>query len=140
MAGRLTARDMERIAAARLPQRRRPPAPPGDALGMLVRRGLRPSLGRPDLPFPPDIPAETADALTEQLGHYAFRLFVRGVIQHGDGFRPEDTTSYVSAAQARIFTETLVALSVVAANGHDRYRRAARRQLRRDAGAVRRTR
>jgi hypothetical protein len=89
---------------------------------MLARRGLRPSLATPDLPFPPDIPAETADTLTERLGHYAFRLFVRGVIHHADGFAPEETTSYVSAAQARTFTETLVALGVVAPNGHDRYR------------------
>jgi hypothetical protein len=68
---------------------------------MLARRGLRPSLARPDLPFPSDISAETADALAERLGHYAFRLFVRGVIQRGDGFAPGETTSYVSAAQAR---------------------------------------
>ena len=65
---------------------------------MLARRGLRPSLARPDLPFPPDISSETADALAERPGHYAFRLFVRGVIQHGDGFTPAETTSYLSAA------------------------------------------
>jgi hypothetical protein len=59
---------------------------------MLVRRGLRPSLGRPHLRFPSDISAETADALAEWLGHYAFRLFVRGVIHHSDGFTPEETT------------------------------------------------
>jgi hypothetical protein len=113
---------MERIAAARLPQLRRPPAPPGDALGMLARRGLRPSLARPDLPFPSDLSSEIADALAERLGHYAFRLFLRGVIHHGDDFTPNETTSYVSAAQARAFTETLVALGVVTANGHERYR------------------
>jgi len=39
------------------------PAPPGDALDMLARRGLRPSLARPDLPFPSDISVEAADAL-----------------------------------------------------------------------------
>jgi hypothetical protein len=111
---------MERVAAARPPRLRRPPVPPGDALGMLARRGLRPSLARPDLPFRSDISAETADALAEQLGHYAFRLFVRGVIHHGDGFTPGETTSYVSTTQARTFTETLVALGVVAASG-DRY-------------------
>jgi hypothetical protein len=122
MARRRTARDMEFVAAAQPPRLRRPPAPPGDALGMLARRGLRPSLARPDLPFPSDISAETADALADRLGHYAFRLFVRGVIQRGDGFAPDETTSYVSAAQARTFTETLVALGVVAANGRDRYR------------------
>src|SRR5215471_15674304 len=122
MARRPTARDLEHAAAARPPHLRRPPAPPGDALGMLVRRGLRPSLARPDLLFPSDIPAETADVLAERLGHYAFRLFVRGVIHHGDGFTPDETTSYVSADQARTFTETLVALGVVAANGRNRYR------------------
>jgi hypothetical protein len=89
---------------------------------MLARRGLRPSLARPDLPFSSDISAETADALAERLGHYAFRLFVRGVIHHGDGFTPDEPTSYVSPTQARLFTETLVALGVVAANGRDRYR------------------
>jgi hypothetical protein len=121
MARRPTARDMERVAAARPPQLRRPPAPVGEALGMLARRGLRPSLTRPDLPFPCDISTDTADALAERLGHYAFRLFVRGVIHRADGFTPDETTSYVSAAQARAFTETLVALGVVAVSGRDRY-------------------
>jgi hypothetical protein len=89
---------------------------------MLARRGLRPSLARPDLPFPSDIPTATADALADRLGHYAFRLFVRGVIHRGDGFTPDETTSYLSAAQARAFTETLVGLGVVTATGRDRYR------------------
>ena len=89
---------------------------------MLARRGLRPSLARPDLPFSFHISAVTADALAERLGHYAFRLFVRGVIHHGDGFTPDQPTSYVNAARARLFTETLVALGIVAANERDRYR------------------
>jgi hypothetical protein len=55
-------------------------------------------------------------------GPIAFRLFIRGVIHYGDGFMPDETTSYVSAAQVRTFTETLVALGVVAAGGRDRYR------------------
>jgi hypothetical protein len=122
MVRRSTAREMERVAAARPPRLKRPPAPAGDALGMLTRRGLRPSLARPDLPFPSDISAETADALAEHLGHYAFRLFVRGVIHHGEGFTPGETTSYVSADKARRFTETLIDLGLVAACGNDRYR------------------
>jgi hypothetical protein len=123
MARRPTAREMERVAAARPPQLKRPTVPPGDALGMLARRGLRPSLARRDLPFRSDISAERADALAEHLGHYAFRLFIRGVIQRGDGFTPDETTRYVSATQARAFTETLVALGVVTtANGTGSYR------------------
>src|SRR4029453_9856174 len=121
MARRRTARDMERVAAARPPRLRRPPAPPGDALSMLARRGLRPSLARRDLPFPPDISSQPARASAERLGQYAFRPFVRGVIQHGDGFTPAETTSYLSAAQAQTFTQTLVALGRVAADGRDRY-------------------
>ena len=112
----------------------------GDALGMLARRGLRPSLARPDLPFSSDIAAETADALAAQLGHYAFRLFVRGVIHHGDGFTPDEPTSYVSRTQARLFTETLVVLGVVAANARDRIRLVRRAGVGGDAGAYRRTR
>jgi hypothetical protein len=77
---------------------------------MLARRGLRPSLARPDLRFPSDISAETADALAERLGTMRSACSCRGVIQRGDGFAPGETTSYVSAAQARVFTETLVAL------------------------------
>lgn len=98
MGRRSTARDMERAAAA-LPLRlRRPPAPLGAAFVMLARRGLRPSLARSDLPVPSDISAETADALVERLGHYASRLFVRGVIHLGDGFTPDERRSYVSVA------------------------------------------
>jgi hypothetical protein len=68
---------------------------------MLTRRGLRPSLARPDLPFPADISNETADALAARLDHYAFRLFVRGVIHDGDAFAPAEATSYLRVAQAQ---------------------------------------
>src|SRR5262245_61664691 len=68
------------------------------------------------------MPAETADALTGQLGHYAFRLFVRGVIHHGDGFTPDETTNYVNEAQAHTFTQTLVTLGIVETSGNGRYR------------------
>src|SRR6516165_2749002 len=74
MARRPTARDMERVAAARPPKLRRPPAPGGDALGKPARRGLRPSLARPDLPSASDISVETADALASGPGtmHFPF--------------------------------------------------------------------
>lgn len=113
MARRPTARDMERLCGGTAAATQASAGASGDALGMLARRGLRPALARPDLPFSSDISAETADALAERLGHYAFRLFVRGVIHHGDGFTPDEPTSYVSPTQARLFTETLVALVVV---------------------------
>lgn len=122
MGPRQTAREMERVAAARPPRSRRPPVPAGEALAMLARRGLRPSRAHPDLPFPPDLAGQTADRLAEQLGHYAFRLFLRGAIQRAEGFRPEDATAYVSAAQARAFAERLVELGLAVEHGRDRYR------------------
>jgi len=122
MPKRPTARELERAAAAKPPRVKRPPAPPGEALAMLARRGLRPSLARPDLPFPPDLAGETADRLVDLLGHYAFRLFLRGAIQRGDGFTPADTTTFVKATQAREFAESLVRLGLASASGRDRYR------------------
>jgi hypothetical protein len=122
MARRLTAREIERVAAARPLRSRRPLLPPGEALGMLARRGLRPSLARPDLPFPVDLSGETADALAQRLGHYAFRLFLRGAILRGDGFTPEEATSYLSPAQGRTFAEALVDLGLAVAIGRDQYR------------------
>ncbi len=120
---RLTARDLERRAAtARPPRVRRPAAPASEALAMLARRGLNPSLARPDLPFPPDLAGETADRLAERLGHYAFRLFLRGAIQRAGGFAPEDATRYVRPAQARGFAEALVELGLAAPAGRDRFR------------------
>ena len=122
MPKRPTARELERVAAARPPRVKRPAAPAGEALAMLARRGLRPSLARLDLPFPPDLAGETADRLTDLLGHYAFRLFLRGAIQRGDGFTPADTTTFVKAAQARGFAESLVRLGLASSSGRDRYR------------------
>lgn len=122
MARRPTAREMDRVAAGRPPQPRRPPAPAGDALAILARRGLRPSCARPDLPFPPDLAGAAADLLAERLGHYAFRLFLRGAIQRGNGFTPDEATSYVSGDRARTFAEALVALGLATTSGGNRYR------------------
>lgn len=89
---------------------------------MLVRRGLRPSLTQPDVPFPPDLAGEIADRLADRLGHYAFRLFLRGAIQRADGFTPEDATTYVRPALARTFADALVALGLASPTGRERYR------------------
>jgi hypothetical protein len=61
-------------------------------MAMLSRRGLRPSKSRLDLPFPEDFEEEKATRLTELLGHYAFRLFLRGAILHPEGFALEEAT------------------------------------------------
>jgi hypothetical protein len=106
---RRTAHDLEQLAAAAGPPRpSRPAAPPNEALRMLARRGLRPRATTPDLPFPSPLDAAVGARLVGLLGHYAFRLFLRGAILHPDGFVPGEASGYVTAAKARAFADALV--------------------------------
>jgi hypothetical protein len=89
---------------------------------MLVRRGLEPRLSRPDLPFDPDLPAPALDAIADRLGHYAFRLFLRGAILAPAGFLPSEATRYVDAARARAMAEDCVALGLAERRPRGRYR------------------
>jgi hypothetical protein len=124
--GRLTAREQERRASLR-------PAPPapaapvartpaGEALAMLRRRGFHPKPWPPDLPFPPLFDEPSQVALARRLDHYAFRLFLRGAIQHPSGFRPALATRYVEAAPARAMAEALVGLGLAERASRGRYR------------------
>jgi hypothetical protein len=104
-----TAREMETAAAAARPPRpRRALLPSGEAMAMLMRRGLRPSKSHLDIPFPEDLEGETADRLAELLGHYAFRLFLRGAILHPQGFTPKEATQYLKRPQSRAYADLLV--------------------------------
>lgn len=89
---------------------------------MLVRRGLRPRVARRELPFTADFEGETADRLSERLGHYAFRLFLRGAIQKAAGFSPDEVTAYVEPADACAMAEALVELGLAAREAQGRYR------------------
>ena len=118
-----TAREIEaEVALARPPRGRRAVVPSSEALAMLVRRGLRPRLGRPDVPFDPDLPEPRAERLSTLLGHYAFRLFLRGAILRGDGFDPAETTPYVSSARAEEFADALAGLGIAERVAPGRYR------------------
>lgn len=97
---RPTAREQELVAAAAPTTPPPPPAPPREALAMLARRGFTPTLGALDLPFDPDLPDLAAERLCASLDHYAFRLFLRGAIQHKDGFAPEEATRFLAPARA----------------------------------------
>jgi hypothetical protein len=79
---------------------------------MLARRGFRATFAAPDLPIPPGASAAVEDGLAALCGHYAFRLFLRGAIQHPAGFAPEQATRYLSAEQAERFSEQLTALGL----------------------------
>jgi len=75
---------------------------------MLARRGLRPRATKPGLPFAVPLGDAAAERLASLLGHYAFRLFLRGAIQRPEGFAPEEATRYVTGARARAFADALV--------------------------------
>jgi hypothetical protein len=122
MVRRRTAREIEADAAARRAPRRPRPPPAGEAVAMLLRRGLDPRLARRDVPFPADLDGPRADAIAERLGHYAFRLFLRGAILAAGPFRPQDATRYVTAPRARAMAEDLVALGLAAPVDPARFR------------------
>jgi hypothetical protein len=122
MIRRKTAREMEKEAAAATARQSRLPHVPGsEAARMLARRGLRPRAVRLDLPFPADLSGEAAERLLALLGHYAFRLFVRGVIQKAEGFAAEEATGYVKPAAACSFADALVDLGIAARMDDGRY-------------------
>ena len=127
VARRKTAREMEMDAAAARPSRSGAPRMlAGEAVGMLARRGLRPRTRKPDLPFPPDVGGEAAERLLSLLGHYAFRLFLRGAIQKSEGFAADEGTRYVKGATARAFADALVELGIAGRMADGRYQLARR--------------
>jgi hypothetical protein len=118
-----TARELEIEAAAAPPPRsQRTPLFCGEAMAMLVRRGLRPSKAHLDLPFPENLDEEKSAQLSELLSHYAFRLFLRGAIQRAEGFAPEEPTQYLARAQARECAESLVKLGLAESTSRGGYR------------------
>jgi hypothetical protein len=109
---RPTARELELVAAAAPPPRLRGFTPGSEATAMLARRGFEPASAPLDLPFSPDLSAREAERLLRHLGHYAFRLFLRGAIAHPQGFAPREATRYVSDATAEALAESLVDLGL----------------------------
>src|SRR2546428_8705246 len=85
---RLTAREMEARAAAVQAVAPAAPLPQGEAMTMLARRGFRPELGRPDLPFPRQLDADTAERLTQRLRPSSLPPFFRGAVPRPGGFAP----------------------------------------------------
>lgn len=117
-----TARQLETVAADEQPRKCPWPTPSaGEAIAMLMRRGFRPLLTQPDLAFPDELGDEVIEQLTDLLGHYAFRLFLRGAIQKREGFAPREATRYLRAAQARDYAQSLVSLGLAASRPDGRY-------------------
>lgn len=105
-----------------------PMPPASEAIAMLVRRGFRPETTPLDAPFPTSpmspmsIDERCVERLAGRLGHYAFRLFLRGAILRGEGFTPSETTRYVGARQAVEYAEALVDLGLAEKTSPGRYR------------------
>ncbi|MFT3917731.1 MAG: hypothetical protein QM704_27710 [Anaeromyxobacteraceae bacterium] len=112
MPRRLSARELERSAARRAAPREAPAPGVGEALAMLVRRGLSPRLARPDLPFPRDLDEAAADRVSAALRRYGFRLFLRDAILADGPFRPADASRYLEGLEAERAAEELVALGL----------------------------
>jgi hypothetical protein len=121
MTRRRTAREQEE-AEARRPPPRGAPSPGGEPIAMLARRGLHPRPSAPDLPFPAQLADGAADRIAARLGHYAFRLFLRGAILAGGDFLPEAATRYVDAIHAGRMAMELVRLGIAEPAGGGRYR------------------
>jgi len=98
------------------------PVPTGEAIAMLVRRGLHPERTVGDVPFPQSLDNDLAEKFSEWLGHYAFRLFLRGAIRGSQGFLPAKTTRYLSKAQSTQYAEILVDLGFAEKISRCRYR------------------
>ncbi len=111
-----------RSALAESPRAATLPIPCGEAMAMLARRRLRPEKTAGDVPFPQPFDGEAAEKFSEMLGHYAFRLFLRGAILKSPGFQPADTTRYLMEAQSKSYAEVLVDLGLLERNERGRYK------------------
>jgi len=122
VARRRLARELEALAAARRPATLAARAPVVEPLAMLRRRGLDPRRSRLDLAFDPRLPEAQLDAIAARLGHYAFRLFLRGAILARGDFTPAQATRYVVAEKARRMAEECVDLGIAERRPGDRFR------------------
>jgi len=115
-------RELELGAASAAPPKTTAPALAGEAMAMLARRGLRPERTVGDVPFSQPLDERVAERLSELLGHYAFRLFLRGAIQKPEGFLPVETTRYLTQEQSAEYAESLVELGLAEKSPRPRYR------------------
>jgi len=92
-----------------------------EAMAMLARRGLRPDRSKEGPLFPEDLDDRAVGEFCEWLGHYGFRLFLRGAIQSSESFLPSAATRYLTKAQSGKYAEALVALGLADRISRSRY-------------------
>jgi hypothetical protein len=120
---KLSVRELELRAAALPRQDRQASANAGgEAVAMLIRRGLQPSRSAGNDLFLQQLDGACADKFSEWLDHYAFRLFLRGAIQNRQRFNPGETTRYLTQDQSRMYARALVDLGLAENISQDQYR------------------
>ncbi len=121
MPKRLSVRELEIRAAALHAPGGRVVSGGGESMAMLFRRGLQPEASAEDA-FLSKLSPERADRFSEWMGHYAFRLFLRGAIQKWRGFEPGETNRYLTQQQSRKYAQALVDLKLAENTERGRYR------------------
>ncbi|MCX8117791.1 MAG: hypothetical protein N3G78_07680 [Desulfobacterota bacterium] len=97
---------------------------PSAVEGLLRARGLRVFRKNPTdrLLFPPDLSPEDRDRFYESMKKYSFRLVLRDMIKHQNGFGVGDLTRYCSTRVARHYCEVLEAMGILQRTGRQTYR------------------
>ncbi len=91
--------------------------------GMLRMRGIRVFRKNPTdrLFFPTSLSSEDQTRFYELMKRYSFRLVLRDMIKHQDGFSIQDLTRYCSSKVVRRYCQTLFEMGVIAKKGRLRY-------------------
>ena len=110
-------REIESIKAASLEG-------PSSIEKMLQMRGIEVFRENPTdrLFIPPELPASHKTRFYEMMKKYSFRLVVRDMIKHQDGFRIQDLTHYCSSRVAKGYCEFLCEMGVIVNDGKGNYR------------------
>ena len=91
-------------------------------MAMLARRGFRPEVGRPDLPFARDLTERPPSALASFSATTRSASSCAGPIQRRGDFAPGEAARYLSAAQEKALADALVEAGILVRTSRDRYR------------------
>jgi hypothetical protein len=103
----------------------------GAVRDMLARRGLKVYREEPgdDLIRPRGSTKPGVDEFYRRMGRYSFRLFLRDVIKHQDGFRPEELVRYSSLPVVREYSGYLAEAGILEEYAPGEYNTAGKRYL-----------
>ena len=90
----------------------------------LLMRGIKVFRRNPPerLFFPPSLSPPFRTRFYEAMKRYSFRLVLRDVVKHQDGFRVQDLTHYSSLEVARRYCDLLLEMGTIRKEGKNRFR------------------